>query len=73
MSMILHIDDPLTAQDRSAIATPPSVMTSALISRQPSGSCSIAAEASTPTTGTSNVPIEAVAAGNRSSAANQQT
>ena len=34
---------------------------------------SIAAAASTPMTGTSKVPIEAVAAGSRSSAANQHT
>ena len=58
---------------RSATATPPSVNTSAAISRRPSGSCSIAAAASTPMTGTSKVPIEAVAAGSRSSAANQHT
>ena len=58
---------------RSATATPPSVNTSAAISRRPSGSCSIAAAASTPITGTSKVPIEAVAAGSRSSAANQHT
>ena len=66
---------PLSFQNyaRSATATPPSVNTSAAISRRPSGSCSIAAAASTPTTGTSKVPIEAVAAGSRSSAANQHT
>ena len=63
----------LFVYERSATATPPSVNTSAAISRKPSGSCSIAAAASTPTTGTSKVPIDAVAAGNRSSAANQQT
>ena len=59
--------------ERSATATPPSVTTSAVISRRPSGSCSIAAAASTPTTGTSKVPIDAVAAGSLASAANQQT
>ena len=55
------------------MATPPSVTTSAVISRTPSGSCSIAPADSTPITGTNSVPIEAVAAGSRSSAANQQT
>ena len=63
----------LRSYERSATATPPSVNASAASSRRPSGSCSIAAAASTPMTGTSKVPIEAVAAGSRSSAANQHT
>ena len=58
---------------RSASATPPSVTTSAPSSRSPSGSCKTAAAASTATTGTSKVPIEAVVAGSLSSAANQHT
>ena len=64
---------PPSSYERSATATPPSVNASAAISRKPNGSFSIALAPSTPTTGTSKVPIDAVAAGNRSSAANQQT
>ena len=42
-------------------------------SRTPSGSPSSAPDDSTPTTGTISVPIEAVEAGRRCSAANQHT
>ena len=43
--------------DRIASATPPSASTSAANSLTPSASCSIAPDASTPTTGTSSVAI----------------
>ena len=56
-----------------ATATPEIVNASTTISRNPSGSPSIKADATTPITGTIKVPIDAVEAGSRASAANQHT
>lgn len=61
-----------TAQDRDAMATPATVSASAAIWLTPSGSPSDAADASTPMTGISSVPMAATEAGKRSSAPNQQ-
>lgn len=58
-------------QPRTASTTPPSVRLSATISRAPNGSPKASAATQTPITGASSVPIEAVEAGRRRSAANQ--
>jgi hypothetical protein len=57
---------------RVAIATPVMVKASAPICVTPRGSPSEIADAITPTTGTSIVPIAAVEAGNSDNAPNQQ-
>jgi hypothetical protein len=63
----------LALHDHAASATPASVKIRAAIWPGPSDSCSASADTTTPMTGTAMVPIAAIEAGSRSSAANQAT
>src|SRR4051812_27232516 len=56
---------------RTARNTPPSVSIKATITRVPIGSPTIGAAESTPTRGTSSIPVDAIAGGRRRDAANQ--